>query len=606
MRTRTLALLVLSVFAFVLLGTTPADAHAYLVRSNPGDGMDLTHAPKELRFDLSEAVVLGATRVELVMGNGTGIRLGAPEILDAPDEADGDSSEGKEPEGEEPPMTLVVPIRDAVPKGSYRITWETLSADDLHRTSGVITFGVGQSVAAAGHSEPPIPLQDSAFGWLVLLGAAMSVGPEVIRSRRDRRDPFPSTMDRVATLAAATAAALAVGHLMLESRASSESVGQLLGSAYGARWGVREAGLIMLAVCAAMRIRRGRSYLAATVVAASTFAVGSALMGHSGVAPIEPTRFAAESTHVLAAMIWIGGLITLVVLAVTALRHGERGPVVEALRGFAGPAVVSVIALTVTGVWLASTAVASVDAALTTSYGRVLLVKVAVAAAAGLLGWHHHRAVRRGRGRVPRSLAVEAALLVAVLGGSAILATAAPATTPDLMDGAAVRGSVAADAVAADLQLHLAVTPNRPGAAIAMIGVFDTRRPLPPRPGSVTVDYLSGDGATRVRAAADRLPDNQWSAPLTLAQSGPVKLHIVVRRVGMPPAEVTMNWVVAPATAAPQPVLSRSPIREPLRWSAVGLIGTAALVGSGVLLRRRSTAADSDQSQSAADQEFVP
>ena len=61
-------------------------------------------------------------------------------------------------------------------RSSYRVSWETLSSDDLHRTSGVLVFGVGQAVTAGGLDEPAPPPLEAALRWLVLVGLSGALG----------------------------------------------------------------------------------------------------------------------------------------------------------------------------------------------------------------------------------------------------------------------------------------------------------------------------------------------------------------------------------------------------------------------------------------------
>ncbi|HKC26502.1 MAG TPA: copper resistance CopC family protein, partial [Jatrophihabitans sp.] len=125
--------------AAILLPAAAAQAHAYLARSNPADGATLTSAPRQLRLAFSESVVLTATRVDVIGDGGhhytpTSLRLIAGESTEDP--------------------AQVVAAIPALPRGAYRVSWQTLSADDLHTTRGVFTFGVRQAVQASPFVEP--------------------------------------------------------------------------------------------------------------------------------------------------------------------------------------------------------------------------------------------------------------------------------------------------------------------------------------------------------------------------------------------------------------------------------------------------------------------
>ena len=69
-RGRALAVVVAVVAAVLALPAPAAQAHTFLVGSNPSDGQLLDVAPDALRLDFSESVVLGATQVDVVDGLG--------------------------------------------------------------------------------------------------------------------------------------------------------------------------------------------------------------------------------------------------------------------------------------------------------------------------------------------------------------------------------------------------------------------------------------------------------------------------------------------------------------------------------------------------------
>ena len=156
---------VLLAVAAALAGPAPsAQAHAFLAGSNPADGQVLATAPTQLRLDFSESVVLGATHIDIVDGAGrhmtpTGLRL---------------VSQGSTGDTEEP--VAMVANLPALGQSSYRVSWETISSDDLHSTKGVLVFGVGQQVTAGGLDEPSPSPMEAGLRWLILLGLSGALG----------------------------------------------------------------------------------------------------------------------------------------------------------------------------------------------------------------------------------------------------------------------------------------------------------------------------------------------------------------------------------------------------------------------------------------------
>jgi copper transport protein len=144
---------------------------------------------------------------------------------------------------------------------------------------------------------------------------------------------------------------------------------------------------------------------------------------------------------------------------------------------------------------------------------------------------------------------------------------------------------------AADLQESLSVRPNRPGNNVAIVEVFDTRRPaLAP----ITGVLVRPDGAAYLRSTA--LGGGRWSVPFTLDQPGPVRLAGRVQRDGMV-TDHSYVWVVGGGAATTQPAtISTAPIAGVLTGAA-GTLGGGLLIVSiavAVLRRRRSVEPDPD------------
>src|SRR6185369_17246658 len=90
----------------------------------------------------------------------------------------------------------------------------------------------------------------------------------------------------------------------------------------------------------------------------------------------------------LAAGIWVGGLLALALAIVPLLRAGPEQMALAwvILRRFGALAAASLAALLITGLFMSGQQVASLDALLTTLYGRALLLKLGLVAAIVLIG----------------------------------------------------------------------------------------------------------------------------------------------------------------------------------------------------------------------------
>jgi putative copper export protein/methionine-rich copper-binding protein CopC len=662
---------VLAVAAALMLligpGARSVSAHAYLTTSSPSDGESLTSAPAELRLEFSEHVVLESTHIVVTDANGQShpvTNLRAEDVTSAsstPDDqtqwqpgADEDAEEAApSPEDEaaaeaagvvdtEAPLAVIADVPD-LPAGAYHVTWETLSSDDLHRTAGGFAFGVNTAVLADsrdGVVETPPDLVDAVGRWLVYGGLGLALGAALVGRLVGRLGDAlggdgSAGLRRAGTVGAAGAAVAGALWFALEL---ARVGGSAVSGSYAARWGAREVALLLLALV----IARGRRpvWTAALGVAAS---VATVLLGHTGLKG-GPTWTAASALHLLASVTWFGAVV---VLGWLVLRHRAHGlgheHVREVLRGFFRPAAVLVAAVAVTGVYLAGDVVVSVDAVLTTVYGRVLLAKVLLVAAVGLLALvtshrlhrrpdkttphpidsavfsiesaqfpveraafpidsaefpveraefpidsavfpiesARRRRILRGRPLPRRRIVLEATGLGLAVALAAVLTSGQPAISPSLVDGPAAAPSPILDHSAEGLQETVVISPNRPGDSVLTLDIFDARRPSPgPVTGvSVTLPARTG-AASSAPVVAHRLSDHRWAAGIRLRETGTTPVTVTVRRQGMAPTVTTFDWVVGRGSAAPTAVVSRAPISDALQRVALGLLVAILLVGA--------------------------
>ncbi|GAA2495831.1 copper resistance CopC/CopD family protein [Terrabacter carboxydivorans] len=574
------------------LGASPALAHAYLESSSPGDGVTLAAAPRTVELHFTEHVVLEATEITVVAGDG---RRLAPTHLTL--------AEGEE--DQEAPATVVATM-PSLGVGAYHVSWRTLSSDDLHESSGTFAFGIQSEVQASGPSETNPDPFELVGRWAVLAGIGAGLGALVVGGLLGTLPSDTARMPR-AWLRRQAARLLVVGAVLALVVAAVDLVRFGAGAftpGYAVRWGLREAALAGAATGLWRGSVRGSWRGAAAALGAAGLLTVS--IGHFGLRG-GPTWVVTSTVHLLAALLWVGAVAALALLGVRSAQLGLSGAQVRSvLKGFRVPATASVIVVAVTGVYLASDVVVSVDAVLLTTYGRVLLAKVALAGVGGLVALVTTRRLHAGdvAGRQARRplVGLEALGLLAVVALAGVLATGQPAVSPRLVTEQAP--SVIDDRPVADLQQTVALRPNRPGASVALVDVLDTRRPSPGPVTAVSVavhavaggravpsgsDTAAGALASGTATAATAVTPTRWSATLVLPAAGPVDLDVVVHRRGVDDVRSTVHWVVGPSSSDPPTLVSRAPVSDLLAWSSVAL-GVAALAVVLLLRRRRSRA----------------
>lgn len=117
-----LALFVSGVLCFGVMASW-ADAHAFLVRSDPAVGSVATK-PAMLRLEFSEAIELGFSGVDFTRSSGGAVALNEFRFADNGHKV------------------LVADLPMLAP-GTYRVKWRVVSVD-THRTEGEFSFTVRQ------------------------------------------------------------------------------------------------------------------------------------------------------------------------------------------------------------------------------------------------------------------------------------------------------------------------------------------------------------------------------------------------------------------------------------------------------------------------------
>ena len=579
---------VLVLFAYASAG---ADAHAVLVSSQPADAASLADAPRQVTLRFSEEISTRFRLLSLLDGRGrvvSGTRL----------------------RGGADARTLLLEV-PRLRRGTYEVTWEVLAQADGHVTGGAIVFGAGVPAGAAPREAPDAgpPALEAGLRWLdfalyafVVGGLTMSLlllrGKSASRVSGGRP---PAAVRRVLVVACWSAAlALAVGGALLFRQAQGlpaasgqgGAIGRLLDTRWGVLWLAREALLtgIVLAVLV-LRRRAGATRATATAGFAAAGAMVAALaavraLGGHGAAVTEPgAHVVADAVHVLAAGLWIGSVAAFAV----ALWPAGRVPRADALalaracrRPFAWVAGVSVAVTVATGLYAAGAQVASVDALLTTGYGRALLTKSALVVAAGALGLGNALLLHRRPRHAARLILVEGAVGLGILLAAAEMTATPPPRGPEFDAPRAARAPALAGHVG-DVLVSATARPNRPGTNVFSVRAVSSRRPPPAAIEGITL-LLSGPAADRGPRALPLvgLGAGRWSGGARLDEPGDWRMTVAIRRDGER-LTTGLRWAVAPPDTA-RPVTVSARRLAPLLDRAAALILLSLAAGAVALV----------------------
>ena len=359
--------LVIGLLAAIVLaaGRGTASAHANLASSDPANGASLPTAPSEIRLTFTESPDPALSTILVLGSGGTKVPVGAPTL--------------------QPPRTLTVSLPTHVPDGVYTVSWQVVSRQDGHETAGVFAFGVGPvngaitpGVAPTFSTSGPTPFAVAAktalyAGLMLLVGSAV-VGLGLFGGA-------PRSLRVVGLAAGLLAFAGAVGLMVAEQHAVGVPLNDLLRTATGRPYLWLVVATLGAAACAVLAAaRRGwRAALWGSGAAAAVAMAIRASSGHAAGAPDPLLQQAYQWLHFLAAGLWIGGLVVLLLLLRERLGTG-RPPMQEARR-FSNLAVWLVGVVALTGLLRALSELGGMSNLLDgvrASYGLTVLAKVAV------------------------------------------------------------------------------------------------------------------------------------------------------------------------------------------------------------------------------------
>lgn len=358
-----------------------ASAHAVLLTSEPLDGSLLAAAPASVRLLFSEPVQALADSITVVDPAGARVDRG-------PVEASGSS--------------LAVPVA-ASAEGTYVVTWRAIS-NDTHPASGTLRFSVGRpSVREPSASDAVGPwlgvgvqvagrllhelgyglsFGSIAFGLLVLrpMGLA-SLGTERLGRLADAGILLLLAAEPASLLG--QTASLAPGSFddpSLLAAALSSSFGRVLAQRAA-------AALLLWVLVGAMRAGATRAAWGALVLGLALALVDGEASHAIDTGPVW-LDVAANTLHVAAAGLWVGGLMSLLAVWTCSATEVHRSGMVERFGALALP---TVAVLGASGAGMALLHVTGPGALVATAYGRALVAKTLVVGLALLLAYTGRR-----------------------------------------------------------------------------------------------------------------------------------------------------------------------------------------------------------------------
>ena len=441
-------------------------AHAHLKKSVPSAADSLEKSPSAVTLWFSEAPELAFTKIVLLGADSAAIALGDVRRLN------------------EDPLAVSASIRSPLVPGKYIVVWQT-AASDGHPSRGRFSFRVlpsrvptpvvSDTQTNRAGPRPPAPSGEesqesivespadiavrwvsfvallamvgvAAFCWLVLprmISLAHAQGGSELGSLRDA---LPNRLARAGIIAAGALFLAALLRLWLEaaamhvtaSRFDMSPMGQMvMHTGWGTAWLIQANGaliaMIALGLTRQTRDVPVRSTSLPWVVATAAIvavAFTPALGGHAAASPrLTGLAVLFDGLHVIGAGGWLGALLVLLLVGVPVALSVESAPAGSVIRdlvnAFSPAALAFAGVVVLTGSFSAWLHLGSFDALWHSTYGRTLLIKLALlipVLGAGVYNWQRVRpslGSAEAARRLRRSATVEL-----TIGGLVLLATA--------------------------------------------------------------------------------------------------------------------------------------------------------------------------------------
>jgi copper transport protein len=369
----------ITIAALVLLAA-PAGAHAVLIQTEPASGQVYPTAPRVIALRFDENVQVGLGGIRLFDSKSHRIETGRPSQA-----------------GSAATVSVTLP---KLANGTYVATWRVISGDG-HPVQGAFTFSVGE-VTSGGPSAQNLANQlltsqqgsrvvgvlNGAIRFVEFAATGIMLGGFVFvalcwpSGRRSRAAVRLLQSAWVTAFVGAIAAVLIessyTAGLGLADSVKPSVVRDYVDTHVGHVMVIRIFALIAVAVLGRGLLRRASLgaaraglglVLGVGLLATFTFA------GHARTGFQVPLAIVTDLAHLCAFSVWFGGLV---VMVVAVLRPHDPSEVESAVPRFSNLALGAVVVLTGTGIYQGWRQVGSLGALKSTTYGRLLLVKVAL------------------------------------------------------------------------------------------------------------------------------------------------------------------------------------------------------------------------------------
>ncbi|MCZ7376574.1 copper resistance CopC/CopD family protein [Micromonospora sp. WMMC250] len=529
--------LLVTVGALLIAPATSASAHAVLQSSSPAASSVVPSGPSEVVLTFSESVRKVPGKIRIIAPDGSRADRGEPAFDNT---------------------VVTIPVSPDAGRGTYLVSFRVISADS-HPVSGAFTYSVGASSTPPADSggddsraDPVVSNAVKVARFLGYAGLVLLVGPVLVLAalwpqRLSRRGPTRLAWTGLGLVTVATLADLWLqvpytgGGGLFE--VSGEGFGTVFGSPFGAahlvRLGLLAASVFLLRPLLARPAGRTDTIILAVLGVAALLTWP--LAGHPAASPAPAVSVVVDAVHLGSMAVWLGGLL---MLAVFLLRQADERELSAILPIWSRWAALAVSALLLGGTVQALIEVATPQALVSTTYGQLLLAKIALfAVVIGVAAYSRQLVRSRVAAQRPvpvrRAVWVELAVTAVVLGLSATLVQTPPARTASAESSEVSAGLFSTSLTSTLYTMQVELSPaERGNNSIHLYAYSKDNLPLPVKEWRATV-ALPSAGIEPIEVPLLPLTDNHAYGDISLPAAGEWQLKITARTTDIDQATVT-------------------------------------------------------------------
>ena len=367
------------------LGFPLASAHPFLLDSEPGQGQNAPAGTTQIITNYSEAVEIGFSELKVYDANGNQV----------------DNKDTAYNGGETSLIVTTPPLEDGV----YTITSKVLSKIDGHLVQAAIVFGVGDvkidsSLLEKQENSETTFIPESIARFPGLVGQTIVLGGVIVsitiwssqqtRFREvfaDINEQFKIKFSKI--IGIGVIATFASNFIMLgvQTWRLETSPLDVIGTTFGTTWLIRMIITIIIIGLWFWMEKKNEITIKGQIpllIASLILIATTTMMGHGASTELE-APWILDYTHNLLSSIWIGGVIFFAFVALPTITKTENSIkekiTLSLIPRFSGLFIIAIGILIITGptlLWFLDDNVASLT---DSTYGKLILIKIAIAAA---------------------------------------------------------------------------------------------------------------------------------------------------------------------------------------------------------------------------------